>query len=145
VLGSTVAVRRAEGTDVIEESDSQIGERVGTMVAQLLDDREADLSQRAIDGALASQGRGAIGVDETSMALVEGRVDHLLLDHRRSVNVEDLNPLARETIREAERPEDGAEVLIELALRSSAEVTSVRGSGADLLAERGGVAALLRY
>jgi hypothetical protein len=145
VLGSTVAVRRAEGTDVIEESDGQIAERVGTVVGQLLDDREADLSQRAIDGALASQGRGAIGVDETSMALVEGRVDHLLLDYQRRVSVEDLNPLARETIREAERPEDGAEVLIELALRSSAEVTSARGNGAELLREHGGVAALLRY
>jgi hypothetical protein len=145
VLDPGVVVRRVEGTDVIEESDAQIAGRAGAVVGQVLDDREADLSRRAIDGALASQGRGSIGVDETSIALAEARVDHLLVDYQRSVSLEELNPLARETIREAERPQDGAEVMIELALRSSAEITTARGRGAELLREHGGAAALLRY
>jgi hypothetical protein len=145
MLDPALEVHRIEGTDVIEEGDGQIAERLGAVMAEVLDEREADLAQRAIDAALASQGRGSIGVDETSMALVEGRVDHLLIDHRRNVSLEELNPLARETVREAERLEDGAEVLIELALRSSAEIMSARGKGAELLREHGGVAALLRY
>ncbi len=145
VLDPALEVHRVEGADVIEESDGQIAERLAPVIAQVLDEREADLAQRAIDGALASQGRGSVGVDETSMALVEGRVDHLLIDSRRSVSLEELNPLARETVREAERLEDGAEVMIELALRSSAEITAARGKGAELLREHDGVAALLRY
>jgi hypothetical protein len=145
VLDPSPGVHRVEGTDVIDEDEAQIEERVGAEVAGIVDRREADLAQRAIDAALASQGRGSVAVDETSAALAEARVEHLLLDYGLGVSLDQLNPLARATIREGERQQDGAEVLIELALRSSAEVTTARGKGAELLREHGGVAALLRY
>ncbi|HEU4462429.1 MAG TPA: hypothetical protein VFR75_07545, partial [Solirubrobacterales bacterium] len=65
------------------------------------------------------------GPQETGEALVEGRVDHLVLDA---------------AIDRAE-----AESLIRGALTSSAQVTVVRDELAAPLAEAGGIAAILRY
>ena len=93
---------------------------------------------------MSSSGRGSAGVDETSEALVEGRVEHLALAPNGEISERDFNPLARESIADAEGF-DGSELLIELALRTSADVTPVTAAAADALREHGGVAALLRY
>ena len=70
-------------------------------------------------------GRGAGGPQETGEALVEGRVDHLVLDAGIDRAV--------------------AESLVRGALGISAQVTVVRDEVAAPLAEAEGVAAILRY
>jgi hypothetical protein len=91
--------------------------------------RRLDLeSQRAmVDRALGEAkggSRGAAGLQETKVALSEGRVDHLVFDV--AIGEE-------------------AESLIRAALAGGAKVTVVRDEAAAPLAEAQGVAAILRY
>jgi hypothetical protein len=142
-LPTTIGLRRLE-SDVIGESDGAIAKRVGPLIAQALARREVDLVRGAIDAAMAREGRGAVGVQETSSALAEGRVDHLLLDAERQISPSELSPSARETGGDGGAL-DGGELMIELALRTSADVTTVGGEAAGTLGDHGGAAALLRY
>jgi hypothetical protein len=142
-LPAGVQLRKLEGPDVIGEKDGTIAERVEPEIERAEADRESSLTQYAIDASMASGGRGAVGADEISEALIEGRVEHLLLDCEPRFGLEDLSPVARE--RAADGQLDGAELLIELALDTSAEITPVAGEVAEGLREHGGVAALLRY
>jgi hypothetical protein len=141
---STVQVWRLEGPDVIGEKDSAIADRVAPEIERAAAKREADLTKAALDASMASGGRGALGPDETSEALAEGRVEHLLLDCERRFSLEELSRPAREAASHDGRL-DGAELMIELALRTSAEVTPIGEGAAETLREHGGVAALLRY
>lgn len=140
----TVDVQRLEGPDVIGEPDGAILDRVGPEIERSAAEREAELARAAIDAAMASEGRGAVGIDQISEALVEGRVDRLLLDCGLRFGAEQLSENARATA-EQDGQLDGAELMIELALRTSADVTVVGGEVAEMLAEHGGAAALLRY
>jgi release factor family 10 len=143
-LPSTVQLRAIEGADVIGEPDGAIAERVGPEIERALAERESALTRSVIDAAMAREGRGAVGVHETSAALAEGRVEHLLLDSVRHISTQELSPLAVEAVAEG-GDLDAAELLVELALRTSADVTAVRTEAAESLLEHGGVAALLRY
>jgi hypothetical protein len=142
-LPASVQLRKLEGPDVIGEKDGTIAERVGPEIERGEADREAELTKAALDASMASGGRGAVGPNETSEALVEGRVEHLLLDCEPRFGLEDLSPAAREGAADGQL--DGAELMIELALGTSAEITPVAGDVAEGLREHGGVAALLRY
>jgi hypothetical protein len=103
-----------------------------------------ELVRSVIDAAMTSKGRGVVGVNETSEALVEGRVEHLLMDSDGRFSLEQLSPPARESVDDPGQL-DGAELMIELALRTSADLTPVGGEAAETLSEHGGAAALLRY
>jgi hypothetical protein len=143
-LPSSVQARLLEGADVINEPDEAIAERVGPEIERALWEREAELVSRAIDATMANGGNGAAGVNEVSEALLEGRVEHLLLDAEQQFALDDLSPLARDSVDDGGRL-DGAELMIELAIRTSAEVTPVRAEAAEALRQHGGAAALLRY
>lgn len=142
-LPATVQVRKIEGPDVINEKEEALAGRVAPEIEQALTEREEELTKRAIDAAM-SGGRGAAGVNETSEALAEGRVEHLLLDSGHDFPLDDLTPPARDSVPNAEAL-GGTELMVELALRISAEVTPVENEAAELLQEHGGAAALLRY
>jgi Bacterial archaeo-eukaryotic release factor family 10 len=143
-LPSTVQVRSLEGPDVISEKEEAIAERVGPEIERALAEREAELTKSAIDATMASNGNGATGVNDTSEALAEGRVEHLLLACGGRIPLEELSPLALELVPDRNAL-DGAELLVELALRTAADVTPVGNGAPEILAEHGGVAALLRY
>jgi DNA ligase D-like protein (predicted ligase) len=142
-LPSTLRLRKVEGPDVIGEQDGPIAERVASEIERSLLEQEAELVQAAIDAAMATGGRAAVGVNETSEALAEGRVEHLLLDFERQFPIAELSPTARERAPDGQL--DGAELMIELALRTSADVTPVGREVAEALRRHGGAAALLRY
>ncbi len=143
-LPSTVEAWKVEGADVINDGEAAVAERVSAEVERSLNETEADLVSTVVDTAMTHGGRGAVGVNETSEALVEGRVEHLVLSFDGEISLGDLSPAARESIGDGERL-DAAELMIELALRTSADVTPVTGDAGEALREHGGAAALLRY
>jgi hypothetical protein len=102
--------------------------KVGEVATEAIDRLDEERDRAVVDRAMAEVkggSRGAAGSREVGEALVEGRVDHLVLDaglHRTE-----------------------SESLIRGALLSSARVTVVRDETAAPLAEAEGVAAILRY
>jgi hypothetical protein len=141
-LPETVRLVALRGPDVIGESDGAIAARVDSLLDTAVAERESELIRSALDAAMARGGNGAVGSAETSGALAEGRVAHLLLEVGRRFPLNDLSPNARA---QGDGNIEGGELMVELALRTSAEVTSVSGLAAAQLAQHGGVAALLRY
>jgi Bacterial archaeo-eukaryotic release factor family 10 len=143
-LPADLDVHRIEGPDVINEKDEEIAERVGPAVERALAEHEAELAKHTIDAAMAAEGRGATGANEISEALLEGRVEKLLLDVGQEFPLDDLTSLAREAVEDGDAL-GGAELMVELAMRTSAEVTPIENEAAEIVREHGGVAALLRY
>ena len=142
-LPASVEARKLEGPDVINEPEAAIAKLVDPEIERALDEREADLVGTIIDAAM-SGGRGSAGINETSEALVEGRVEHLVLAFDGEISLDELTPPARESLEDGDQL-GAAEVMIELALRTSADVTPVTGDAGEALREHGGAAALLRY
>lgn len=115
---------------------------------------QSELVKRAIDGALSSRGAAAVGLDDVLFTLREGQVHHLLLDPTflhagarapdgRLVREGELPAGVR---REELTPEPRLlDRMIERALATGAAVTSVEDPARSMLAERDGVAALLRW
>jgi hypothetical protein len=110
--------------DLISAPKGKVGEVAAEAIARLDEERDRAMVERAM-AEVKGGSRGASGPQEIGEALVEGRVDHLVLD--------------------AGFDRDGAEPLVRGALASSAQVTVVRGEAAATLAEAEGVAAILRY
>lgn len=109
--------------DLISVPRGKLTEVVADVVRRLEEERDRAAVERALSEAKGGS-RGAAGLRETKEALVEGRVDHLVLDA--GIGGE-------------------AESLIRAALAGSAEVTVVRDEVAAPLAEAEGAAAVLRY
>ncbi|MGN6216697.1 MAG: VLRF1 family aeRF1-type release factor [Solirubrobacterales bacterium] len=109
--------------DLISVPKGKLAEVVADVVRRLDEERDRAVVERALSEAKGGS-RGTAGVQETREALVEGRVDHLVLDAGIG---------------------DAAESLIRAALAGSAEVTVVRDEVAAPLGEAEGVAAILRY
>ena len=122
--GTELGVRAVAPKDLISEPLDGILARVSEHLLQLQRERELALVDR-VRAEADADGRGAFGAKATSRALVEGRVEHLLL--------------APELAAEAES-------MVEAALETSARVTQVHAEDAtEALADADGVAALLRY
>ena len=111
---------------------------------------EEDLVVTARDRA-RSEGRGALGAEDVTAALVEGRVEHLLLGPELELQgwVTDQGLLLLDEDDphvETARPEPRfVHRMIERTMATDGEVTPVDGAAAELLDELGGVAALLRW
>lgn len=135
----------SENKNLIPAAEADIAARVRDLSRELNRRRELGLIDRAEERAMEG-GRGALGLLETAQALVEGRVEHLLIDAARLSGGPDeslIGALAAEG-----SPADGtrtAEMLIERALATDAGITPVEDEAADRLADHGGAAALLRY
>lgn len=115
--------------------------------------RDLDWVEQA-RGAALSGGPGALGLADTLAALQEGRVHRLLLDPEldwRGAEAPDgslyppgIVPPGLEPAALVPEPLLG-DRMIELALRTDAEVSILTGPAADALAGDGGVAAILRW
>jgi hypothetical protein len=119
-----VELTHGSEADLISAPKGQVAELATAAVDRHDEERDRALVERVLAESKGG-GRGAAGSQEVGEALVEGRVEHLVLD----VGLE--------------RTE--SESLIRGALLSSAQVTIVRGEMAAPLAEAEGVAAILRY
>jgi hypothetical protein len=130
--------------DLISEPVSKIGGRIGQFVAALNRDRELALVERVEAAAHAPDNRAALGPQETLESLLEGRVEHVLLDGGRDYRSRPLDQdLAYEPSEHGDLPL--VERMVELALSTSARLTPVEGEAAERLERHGGVAGLLRY
>ena len=87
---------------------------------------------------------GAGGPDQVVAALMEGRVDHLIMDPFYEFDDGDLSDGVREAIANAGE-ETAREAAVEIALRTGALVSSASVEEVPALAEADGVLALLRY
>jgi hypothetical protein len=119
-----VDLSHASEADLISAPKGRVAEVATEAVDRHDEERDRALVARVLAESKGG-GRGAAGPQEVGEALVEGRVEHLVLDAG------------------LERTE--SESLIRGALLSSAQVTIVRGEMAAPLAEAEGVAAILRY
>lgn len=137
-------VAHSEDKNLIAEAEPQLLERLDELKDALNRRREGRLLDRAEGAALAGE-RGALGLREVAESLIEGRVEHLLLAPEQlpgRASEEVLEQLAL-TGPESELPV--SELLLGRALATDAAVTPVEGEVAERLAQREGVAALLRY
>lgn len=111
---------------------------------------EEELVATARDRAKAG-GRGALGAGDVTAALVEGRVEHLLLAPEvelRGWITEDGHLLLDENdprVEDATPEPRFVHRMIERAIGTDGQVTPVDGAAAEALDELGGVAALLRW
>ena len=119
-----VALTHGSEADLISAPKGKVAEVATVAVDRHDEERDRALVERVLAESKGG-GRGAAGSREVGEALVEGRVEHLVLDAG------------------LERTE--SESLIRGALLSSARVTIVRGEMAAPLAEAEGVGAILRY
>jgi len=122
--GSPAELAHGGEADLISVPKGKVGEVAAEAVARLDRERDRAVVERAI-AEVKGGSRGAAGLQETGVALAEGRADHLVLDAG------------------IDRAE--AESLVRGALASGARVTIVRDEAAAPLAEAEGVAAILRY
>jgi peptide subunit release factor 1 (eRF1) len=141
-------------TDLKGDSDEQILERARTIRDDHERRREAALVEAVIDAA-RSGGRGALGLDPTLLAIVEGRVHQLVVTAEASgtgiacrkceyLEARDL-PQCPACGGSVEPVADIVERAIEHALLAGGMVDVVAGVAAERLAREGGVGAMLRY
>jgi hypothetical protein len=140
-VGTHATVAAAGEQNLIAAPSADIEAAATAAVTQRNRERELALVSRVFDEARGGT-RGALGPMETSQALAEGRVEHLLLDPERDYSGVPIVSL--------ESVDDATELpvpdrLVAAALATSARVTPVEGEAAERLAPSEGVAALLRY
>jgi peptide subunit release factor 1 (eRF1) len=139
-FGERRTLRHVKSANLVSQPRHLIGERLEEMVEEINRERERELVDRLRSEAHGGT-KGALGLEETLQALTEGRVDHLLLDPDRRYELPKGSRLA-----DGGEPELSVmERMVELALSTSAAVTPLEGEAAELLADAGGVGALLRY
>lgn len=111
---------------------------------------EEELVETARDRARAG-GRGALGATDVTAALVEGRVEHLLLApgvELRGFVTEDGHLVLDEedpSVADATPEPRFVHRMLERTLATDGKITPVDGHAAEVLDELGGIAALLRW
>jgi hypothetical protein len=122
---------KAAGAKIVRGGDADLISvpkgKLNGVVAEAIERIDAERDRVVVERALGEAkggSRGSAGIQETKEALVEGRVDHLVLDGALDGDVESL---------------------LRAAFAGSAAVTIVRDELAAPLAEAEGVAAILRY
>jgi hypothetical protein len=158
-----VVADRDLGTDFMDALPQELHERVVSVVASNLIDSPAPDVAHHLDEELRhawreqvngfadhalerikAGDRGAGGPDQVVAALIEGRVDHLIMDPFYDYDDGDLSDGVREAITNAGE-ETAREAAVEIALRTGAHVSSASVEEVPALAEADGVLALLRY
>jgi hypothetical protein len=133
-----------KGHNVINEPEGRLQERLDAAIAEIRRGRERATAERVVDAAMASEGNGEVGVNATGAALAEARVEQLVYDVDADVDVEELGPEAT-AVADGWQGDDGVELMVALAIETSAAITPVEDAAAAVLNPHGGVAALLRY
>jgi peptide chain release factor subunit 1 len=149
--------RRLIGTfpvDFKHETEEQILARAGAVQEAYERQLELDLVRRAVDATQAG-GQGAVGMDDTLRAIQEGRVQILLVANGRTLpgtacrNRDYLSaqPFPRCPVcgGEAETIPDLVNAAVERAYLTGAAVETVHGDARELLLDRGGIGAVLRF
>lgn len=136
---------------VVESVSTNLIDMTAADVAEHLDPHLRDAWHKQVNevGDLALERihageRAAGGPDETLLALVEGRVEHLLVDPFLEAKDATLSDGARQAIIDAGES-TLQEASVELAIRTDAKVSSASVEEVPALAEAGGALALLRY
>jgi peptide chain release factor subunit 1 len=141
--------------DFKQDTDSEILERARKKREE--DERVAEVALiDRIRGLTEAEGKGALGIDETIMALVEGRVDTLVVAEgitqagTTCLNCNyfaafkfDLCPACAST--DVETLPDAIEYAIEFAITHGSKVNVAHEGGREMLLSRGGMGAVLRY
>lgn len=112
------------------------------------DASERRLLEQVRDAGLSQ--KGALGLSQVAGALNEGRVAHLVYDpevrYVGSVDADGLLYAGEETGAQPHTPEPRLnERLVERALATSARVSPIEGASSGILADAGGIGALLRW
>ena len=143
------AIRDARGLDVSDSA--KLAATIDERLAREHGEREAQLTRRVRDAALSTAG-GALGLSEVLAGLNEARVSHLIYDPEvrfdgavsddgRMFSRSESPPAAGRI-----RPEPRlTERIVERCLETGAEITPVEGAASSILADAGGIAALLRW
>jgi hypothetical protein len=143
-LTQPVEAHLIKGHNVINEPEGRLQERIDAAIAEIRRGRERATAERVVDAAMASEGNGEVGVNATGTALAEARVEQLVYDVDADVDVEELGPEATAAA-DGWQGDDGVELMVALAIETSAAITPVEDAAAAVLNPHGGVAALLRY
>ncbi|HEX2467507.1 MAG TPA: VLRF1 family aeRF1-type release factor [Solirubrobacterales bacterium] len=138
--GAGISVRAAGEQNLIGARVGEIQSQVTSSIDELNRERELALVTRVFDEARGGT-RGALGPQETSQALAEGRVEHLLIDPERDYSGDAIASLNSDDDEDLPVPDR----LVAAALATSARVTPVEGEAAERMAQSDGVGALLRY
>ena len=138
--GKGVSVCAAGEQNLIGAPLGEIQVQTTSTIEELSRERELALVSRVVDEARGGT-RGALGAQETSQALAEGRVEHLLIDPEREYSGDPIGSLNSDDDDELPVPDR----LVAAALATRARVTPVEGEAAERLAPSDGVGALLRY
>jgi len=137
------------------DNDDEILDRARALREEDERANEAALVDR-IRGLAEAGGQGALGIDETLAAVVEGRVDTLVVaegvtregsaclncDYFAAARFEQCPVCSQSDVEELP---DAVEHAIERALLSGGKVNVVFGSAAEMLVSLGGIGAVLRY
>jgi Bacterial archaeo-eukaryotic release factor family 10 len=138
--GAVLRTRAAGEQNLIGVPLGEIQAQVTSTIEVLNRERELTLVSRVVDEAHGGT-RGALGPQETSQALAEGRVEHLLIDPEREYSGDPIGSLNSDDDAELPVPDR----LVAAALATRARVTPVEGEAAERLASSDGIGALLRY
>lgn len=129
--------------NLIDSTAAEIADRLDPHLREAWRESVKRVGDEALSRA-KSGGAAAAGPDEVLLALVEGRVEHLLFDPYMKSNVDLLADGAHRAIEDAgERTVQ--EAMVELAIRTGARASSASVEEVPALAEAGGAVALLRY
>jgi peptide chain release factor subunit 1 len=149
--------RRLIGTfqvDFKHETEEETLERARAALQEDERRQERELVERVID-ASESSGRGVVGIDDTLAAVLEGRIETLLVAD--GVTLEGSTCLACDYFSAqrfdrcpacdstSEVTSDIVERAVERALLSGAAIETVFGEGREWLMSRGGLGGLLRF
>jgi hypothetical protein len=133
----------AVALNLIDSSAPDVADHLDGHLRQAWRDQVNAVADHALERIKAGD-RGAGGPDQVVAALIEGRVEHLVMDPFYEFEDGDLSDGVREAITNAGE-ETAREAAVEIALRTGAHVSSASVEEAPALAEADGVLALLRY
>lgn len=120
---TSVELRLGGDQDLISARKGGLQQPIAVALERLTAERDRAIAERAVEESRGGT-RGAAGLQETTEALGEARVEHLVFDQAIG---------------------EPAEQLVRGALAGNAEITPLSNGVADVLAPAEGVAALLRY
>ena len=129
--------------NLIDSPAPDVAHHLDEHLRQAWRDQVNEFANHALERIKAGD-RGAGGPDQVVAALMEGRVDHLIMDPFYEFDDGDLSDGVREAIANAGE-ETAREAAVEIALRTGALVSSASVEEVPALAEADGVLALLRY
>jgi hypothetical protein len=130
-------------SNLIDSTAPDVADHLDEHLRQAWRDQVNEFADHALERIKAGD-RGAGGPDQVVAALIEGRVDHLIMDPFYEFDDSDLSDGVREAITNAGE-ETAREAAVEIALRTGAHVSSASVEEVPALAEAEGVLALLRY